>query len=250
MPKNQSSEGATYRFCIMKDFKFQQFSIQQNKSVFRVGTDAVLLGALSNVINAKQILEVGTGTGIISLMLAQRNPNANILAIDIDSEAVHISQNNFSNSPFSDRIKSQLQDFKNFEAEKKFDLIISNPPYFKINNSDKDILARQRLELDFSDLIQRASRLLSDEGLLSVIIPIDSEQEFTQIGLGNNLFLQRKIIIRGIETAEPKRVALEYSLKESETIIENFVIEKAPRVYSDEYLELTKDFHLFNKKPL
>lgn len=234
----------------MKPFRFQQFDINQSSSVFRVGTDAVLLGALSNVISAKQILEVGTGTGIISLMLAQRNPNVNILAIDINSEAVNISQNNFSNSPFSDRIKSQLQDFKNLETDEKFDLIISNPPYFEINNSEKDILARQRLELDFSDLIQKASQLLSDAGLFSVIIPIDSEKEFTRICLSDNLFLQRKIIIKGIQNAEPKRVVLEYSLKESETTIENFVIEKSPRVYSDEYLELTKDFHLFNKKPL
>ncbi len=99
-------------------------------------------------------------------------------------------------------------------------------------------------------MIQKASQLLSDEGLFSVIIPIDSEKEFTRICLSDNLFLQRKIIIKGIQNAEPKRVVLEYSLKESETTIENFVIEKSPRVYSDEYLELTKDFHLFNKKTL
>lgn len=232
----------------MKLFRFQQFDIQQDKSVFRVGTDAVLLGALANVYDSKNILEVGTGTGIISLMLAQRNPKAKVLAIDINSEAVNISQNNFSNSPFYDRIKSQLQDFKNFEIDEKFDLIISNPPYFEINNSNKDILARQRLELDFSDLIIKASQLLSDNGLFSVIIPIDSEKQFTQICLKNNLILNRKVIIKGIKTAEPKRLVLEYSFTESEIKEENFIIEKSPRVYSDEYLELTKDFHLFNKK--
>lgn len=234
----------------MKPFRFKQFDILQSSDVFRVGTDAVLLGVLSDVMGAKQILEVGTGTGIISLMLAQRNPDANILAIDINSEAVNISQTNFLNSPFSDRIKSQLQDFKQFETGEKFDLIISNPPYFEINSSDKDILARQRLELDFSDLIQKASQLLSDEGLFSVVIPIDSEKQFTQICLNNNLFLKRKVIIKGIETAEPKRVVLEYSFQQSGTKKENFVIEKSPRVYSDEYLELTKDFHIFNKKAL
>lgn len=234
----------------MKPFRFKQFDILQSSDVFRVGTDAVLLGVLSDVMGAKQILEVGTGTGIISLMLAQRNPDANILAIDINSEAVNISQTNFLNSPFSDRIKSQLQDFKQFEIGEKFDLIISNPPYFEINSSDKDILARQRLELDFSDLIQKASQLLSDEGLFSVVIPIDSEKQFTQFCLNNNLFLKRKVIIKGIETAEPKRVVLEYSFQQSGTKEENFVIEKSPRVYSDEYLELTKDFHIFNKKAL
>jgi len=234
----------------MKPFRFQQFDIQQSSDVFRVGTDAVLLGILSNVDQSSRILEVGTGTGIISLMVAQRNPEANILAIDINSEAVDISQNNFSNSPFSDRIKSQLQDFKTFKTEEKFDLIISNPPYFEINNSEKDILARQRLELDFSDLIQKAAQLLSEEGLFSVIIPIDSEKQFTQICFENQLFLRKKVIIKGIKTAEPKRVVLEYAFKQSEIKEEKFIIEKSPRVYSDEYLELTKDFHLFDKKPL
>ena len=162
----------------MKPFRFQQFDIQQNADVFRVGTDAVLLGALANVSKAKNVLEIGTGTGIVSLMIAQRNLEAKILAIDINSEAVNISQANFSNSPFSDRIKSQLQDLKNFETEEKFDLIISNPPYFEINSSEKDILARQRLELNFSDLIKKSSQLLSENGLFSIIIPIDSEKEF------------------------------------------------------------------------
>lgn len=234
----------------MKPFRFQQFDIQQNAGVFRVGTDAVLLGALANVSEAKKVLEVGTGTGIISLMIAQRNPEAQILAIDINSEAVHISQTNFSNSPFSNRIKSQLQNLKNFETAEKFDLIISNPPYFEINSSEKDILARQRLELNFSDLIIKSSQLLSENGLFIVIIPIDSDKEFTKICFNNNLFLQRKVSIKGIRTSEPKRLVLEYSFTESETIIENFVIEKSPRVYSDEYLELTKDFHQFTKKPL
>lgn len=232
----------------MKPFRFQQFDIQQNADVFRVGTDAVLLGSLANVFEAKKVLEVGTGTGIISLMIAQRNPEAQILAIDINSEAVNISQTNFINSPFFDRIKSQLQDLKNFDTEQKFDLIISNPPYFEINNSEKDILARQKLELNFSDLIKKSSQLLSKNGLFTVIIPVDSEKEFTQICFNNNLLLQRKVIIKGIKTSEPKRLVLEYSFKESETKVENFVIEKSPRVYSDEYLELTKEFHQFNKK--
>jgi len=234
----------------MKPFRFQQFEVQQSSEVFRVGTDAVLLGILSSVHQAREILEVGTGTGIVALMLAQRNPEANILGIDINSEAVQISQNNFYNSPFSDKIKSQLQDFKNFETDEKFDLIVSNPPYFETNSSEKDILARQRLELDFSDLIQNASQLLSDEGLFSVIIPIDSEKQFTKICSDNLLCLQRKVIIKGINTSKPKRVVLEYSFQKSEVTEEYFVIEKSPRVYSDEYLELTKDFHIFNKKTL
>ena len=234
----------------MKPFRFQQFEIHQSSDVFRVGTDAVLIGALSNVVNAKQILEVGTGTGIISLMLAQRNANANILANDTGDFAFSFGfENRFRERNYS-VIVSQLLDFKQSDAKDQFDLILSNPPYFETNSSEKDILARQRLELDFSDLIQKASELLSGQGLFSVIIPIDSEKQFTQICSDNLLCLQRKVIIKGINTAKPKRVVLEYSFQKSEVTEENFVIEKSPRVYSDEYLELTKDFHLFNKKTL
>lgn len=232
----------------MKAFRFQQFDIAQSTGVFRVGTDAVLLGALAEVEQARQILEVGTGTGIISLMMAQRNPDATITAIDINPEAAELSHNNFFRSPFSCRLMSYCIDFKDLGTEKKFDLIVSNPPYFEINASEKDVLARQRLELDFSDLIQKSSELLSSEGLFSVIIPVNYKEEFTQICSQSRLFLVRSILIRGIQTAEPKRVVLEYSFNPTVAIEEQFVIEKAPRVYADEYLELTKDFHLFAKK--
>lgn len=232
----------------MKAFRFQQFDIAQSSGVFRVGTDAVLLGALAEVEQAKQILEVGTGTGIISLMLAQRNPGAIITAIDINPEAAGLSHNNFLGSPFSCRLTSHCIDFKDLGTEKKFDLIVSNPPYFEINTSEKDVVARQRLELDFSDLIQKSSELLLSEGLFSVIIPVNYKAEFTRVCSQSRLFLVRSILIKGIQTAEPKRVVLEYSFNPTVAKVEQFVIEKAPRVYSDEYLELTKDFHLFTKK--
>ena len=232
----------------MKAFRFQQFDIAQSSGVFRVGTDAVLLGTLAEVEQAKQILEVGTGTGIISLMMAQRNSDATITAIDINPEAAGLSHNNFLGSPFSCRLTSHCIDFKDLSTEKKFDLIVSNPPYFEINASEKDVVARQRLELDFSDLIQKSSELLSSEGLFSVIIPVNYKEEFTEICSRYNLFLIRTILIRGIQTAEPKRVVLEYSFKQSNLKKEALVIEKSPRVYSDEYLELTKDFHVFAKK--
>lgn len=234
----------------MKAFRFQQFDIRQSKDVFRVGTDAVLLGALADVSHAKQILEVGTGTGIISLMLAQRNPHAHFTAIDINPKAVTLSQENFSASPFSGRMDVECVDFKTMKPDEKYDFIVSNPPYFEINTSSKDVLARQRLELDFSDLIRKSSELLSADGLFSVIIPISYEPEFTGICYENSLFINRKVIIKGIKTADAKRVILEYSFNDKEGKIENFVIEKSPRVYSDEYLALTQDFHLFNKKPL
>ncbi len=231
----------------MKTFHFKNFTINQSSKVFRVGTDGVLLGASTTVENAANILEIGTGTGLISLMMAQRNPNATITALDIDEDAVALASVNFRNSPFSSRLNAVLQDFKKHETHEKFDLIVSNPPYFEENPSEKDVLARQQTELSFGDLIQNASKILSDKGILSVIIPFTSGMDFEQICRENNLFPTKKITIFGIKTATPKRLILEFGLNAGKVIETEFVIEKSPRKYSDSYLELTKDFHVFRK---
>ena len=229
----------------MKDFRFKQFSIQQSKEVFRVGTDGVLLGALAqNTINGRG-LEVGTGTGLISLMIAQRNPLITILALDINEDAVNLSGSNFRQSPFADRLKSQLEDYTQFQSEENFDFIFSNPPYFEQNDSSKDILARQKVMLDFEDLISKSALLLKDWGVFSVIIPSDDAEEFTKIAEQNKLHLIRKIDIYGIEGGSLKRTILEYSKEKKQLEIVDFVIEKSPRQYSDQYLELTKEFHIF-----
>ena len=231
----------------MKPFHFKNFSILQSKNVFRVGTDGVLLGVLSKVNGAQKILEVGTGTGLISIMIAQRNPIASIFALDINEEAVKIAEENFNNSPFNLRLNVKLQDFKTFETEEKFDLIISNPPYFEENSSKKDILARQQTELSFDTLIEKSAKLLAKNGKFAVIIPFESGEYFEKTAFENNLFLSRKVKIFGIKNSTPKRWILEFGLLSSEILEEEFTIEKFPRVYSEEYLELTKDFHLFKK---
>lgn len=231
----------------MKPFKFKQFDIQQSKNVFRVGTDGVLLGALANITNASKVLEVGTGTGLISLMLAQRNPNAEFLGIDINDEAVNLTQFNFENSPFTSRLKNILQDFKTFKTEEKFDLIVSNPPYFEASDSEKDKIARQTVELNFSQLISKSSTLLSENGIFSVIIPVEVGDGFIEICKENQLFLIRKIDSKGIENSKTKRLILEFSLTEKVLEESEFIIEKSPRQYSDQYLELTKEFHVFGK---
>lgn len=229
----------------MKSFQFQQFEILQDQDVFRVGTDGVLLGALSSVELAQNVLEVGTGTGLISLMLAQRNPNAKVLAIDINEKAVALAKINFDKSPFSDRLKVENQDFKCFQSNKKFDLIISNPPYFENNASQKDILARQQVELNFLQLIEKASEHLVEDGVFSVIIPKNSEDFFVKKCESHNLYLLRKIDIKGNENVEVKRCVLEFGFKYKSLVFTELILEKAPRVYSEEYLRLTKDFHIF-----
>lgn len=231
----------------MKPFKFKQFEIQQSKNVFRVGTDGVLLGSLANIDDASKVLEIGTGTGLISLMLAQRNSSAEFLGIDINEEAANLTNINFQNSPFQVRLKNIHQDFKNFETDEKFDFIVSNPPYFEESGSEKDKLARQTVELNFKQLISKSSELLSKNGFFSVIIPAEEGLKFVQIAQENQLFLVRKINIKGIENSKIKRLILEFSLTEKDLEESEFIIEKSPRQYSDQYLELTKEFHVFRK---
>lgn len=231
----------------MKPFQFRKFAIHQSKNVFRVGTDGVLLGVLCTVNHSKKILEVGTGTGLISLMIAQRNPEAEILSLDINEEAENLAAENFINSPFKERMKTLHQDFKNFESDKKFDLIISNPPYFEENPSEKDILARQQTELSFDHLITKAAEILSETGILSVIIPFEAGNEFEQKCLNQALFLQKKIKIFGIKNAKAKRCILEFGFEQKILSESEFIIEKSPRKYTEEYLELTREFHLFQQ---
>lgn len=231
----------------MKPFRFQQFSIQQSKDVFRVGTDGVLLGAMCNVTNAKKIFEIGTGTGLISLMLAQRNVSAKISAIDINENAVKLASENFRNSIFNENLKVELKDFKNFETNENFDLVVCNPPFFEENASAKDVLARQQVELNFRNLVEKSTEIITKKGILSIILPSEAATDVKSLAEEFNLYLVREINIYGIEGGNLKRNILEFSLVQKPLEISDFVIEKSPREYSDQYLELTKDFHVFGK---
>ena len=231
----------------MKPFRFQQFSIQQSKDVFRVGTDGVLLGAMCNVKNAKKILEIGTGTGLISLMLAQRNVSAKISAIDINENAVKLASENFRNSIFNENLKVELKDFKNFETNENFDLVVCNPPFFEENASAKDVLARQQVELNFRNLVEKSTEIITQKGILSIILPSEAATDVKSLAEEFNLYLVREINIFGIEGGNLKRNILEFSLAQKPLEISDFVIEKSPREYSDQYLNLTKNFHVFGK---
>ncbi len=238
----------------MKPFRFQKFIVNQSPYVFRVGTDAVLLGAMAGNrsepnYRAETILEIGCGTGIISLMLAQRFPNAKLLGLDIAPEAANLAAENFSNSPFSERMKSVCADFKYFNSYEKFDLIISNPPYFAENTSEKDKLARQTVELNFVELIQNSVKFLMPKGIFSVIIPAESANYFIEKSECEGLHIVTKINIFGIEGGVLRRVILEFCFEKPNQVLEEIMtIEKSPRQYSYEYLELTNDFHVFHLK--
>lgn len=193
----------------MKPFVFKQFEILQDKEVFRVGTDGVVLGALCNGEGAVRALEVGCGTGLISLMLAQRFSSAVFDALDINTKAVEIAGQNFSNSPFANRLNVVEINYNDFESVEKYDLIVSNPPYFE-SDSSKDLIARHQVLLSFQQLIYKSARLISDTGILSVIIPCDDAENFITIAEDNNLHLIRKIDIYGIKGGKLKRNILSF----------------------------------------
>jgi tRNA1Val (adenine37-N6)-methyltransferase len=134
-----------------------------------------------------------------------KKSSAKILAIDINSEAIELAGINFKNSPFSDRLKIKFQDFKNFESDEKFDLIVCNPPFFEENNSDKDILARQQVELNFENLIEKSSQFLSSDGVFSVIIPSFSADEFVDLAMEYQLNLVRKSIFLALKAESEKK---------------------------------------------
>ncbi len=180
-------------------------------------------------------------------MIAQRNQQAEILAIDISESAAVLARDNFKRSPYAERIAAQCIDYKLSSFKTKFDLIVCNPPFFEPNSSTKDRVARQTLELDAESFLSKSAELLVGNGRVSVIIPADQFELYLMSAKSLNLFLIRRIDIYGIENGAVKRNILEFSKIEGKVLSETFVIEKSPRKYSDQYLELTKEFHVFGK---
>jgi len=229
-------------------FEFKQFRVEQGLSAMKVGTDGVLLGAWAQINNAEQILDIGTGTGLIALMLAQRNTQAKIDAIEIDQPAFIQAQENFTNSKWNGRLLAINIAIQDFNPQKQYDSIVSNPPFFENSYSAKGKernIARQTEKLSFVDLLLAVKRLLKKEGSFSVIIPHQSIAEFTDIAINQTLFLNRVTNIYPTSRAKVKRVLLEFSFKKEKIQEDKLVIEPEERhCYSEEYIKLTKDFYL------
>lgn len=227
-------------------FSFKQFTIHHDRCAMKVGTDGVLLGAWTDISTAQRILDIGTGTGLIALMLAQRS-QASITAIDIDRDAVEQACENAAASPWGNRINISQQDICHYKPEHYFDVIVSNPPYF-INAlkcpDNKRNRARHTDDLSFEDLITHAANLLSTDGIFSVIIPTDGMSDFLKICECNQLYLYRQTLIHTIPNALPKRVLLAFKKDTTECIVNHLTIELSRHIYSDEYIALTKDFYL------
>ena len=231
-------------------FTFKQFTVNQDRCAMKIGTDGVLLGAWTPLINNPfNALDIGAGTGILSLMLAQRSNAEQIDAIEIDEDAYEQCVENFEASPWGDKLfcfHAGLDEFVD-EPEDEYDLIISNPPFYtddyKSDNSSRD-LARFEDALPFVELIEAAALLLSDNGIFSVIIPNKEEERFVTMCKELDLFPLKITRVKGTPTSEIKRSLLAFCRKEQTPLIDELVIEISRHNYTPEYIELTKDFYL------
>jgi tRNA1Val (adenine37-N6)-methyltransferase len=229
-------------------FNFKQFKINQAGSAFKVGTDGVLLGASAGLINVAKILDIGSGSGLISLMLAQRC-NANITTIEPDYESYLQTCGNVNCSPWKERIiviNTDLQSFNN--GDKKFDLIVTNPPYFtdSLKNPDpRKSAARHSDSLTSSEILEGTVRCLNEEGSLQLILPYVEGNLFIAEASKYGLYCNSIIKIRPLPTGEIRRLILTFSKIRKKPVESFLTIEHGKRhEFTEEYKELTKDFYL------
>ncbi|NDV68906.1 tRNA1(Val) (adenine(37)-N6)-methyltransferase [Dysgonomonas sp. 25] len=234
-------------------FQFKQFTVRHGRCAMKVGTDGVLLGAWASAADAKKILDIGTGSGLIALMLAQRNPQASVTAIDIDADAILQADENFEASPFAGRIACKhipLADYATNTAE-RFDLIVSNPPFFidSLKSPDNQrSLARHTDSLPMEELIGLSSRLLTDKGRIALIYPYEQKERMIAAAERNNLSVSRITTVYPIPGSTPKRVLMELdkttTLLHNNVLNNNLIIEGQRHVYSGDFVHLIKDFYL------
>ena len=230
----------------MSGFRFKQFAVEQEDVAMKVGTDGVLLGAWASCDGVKRILDIGTGTGVIALMLAQRNHQAAIHAVEIDPTATQRARSNFDMSPWAERLTVENCAVQEFEPSDKFDLIVSNPPYFidsLLPPDAKRSTARHTHDLTFEELDQAVTRLLADDGRFALILPTAEFDRYLSL---THLHITRRCDMHPTTGAAVKRVMAEFAKhEEAGAKHETITIEKAQRGdYTDEYRALTKDFYL------
>ncbi len=232
-------------------FSFKQFSIHQDRCAMKIGTDAVLLGAWCPIDNHPfSVLDIGAGTGILSLMLAQRTHAQQIDAIEIDENAYEQCVENFEASPWGDRLfcfHAGLDEFV-AEPEDTYDIIISNPPFYaedyKTDNSQRD-LARFQDALPFEELVEAADLLLSENGIFAVIIPFKEEEHFIELCTQVELFPVKVTRVKGSQNTPIVRSLLAFKRYELPVLeADELVIEINRHEYTDDYINLTKAFYL------
>ena len=213
----------------------------------KVGTDSVLLGAWSDLRNGN-VLDIGCGTGLIALMLAQRNPKSIIDAIDIEEQAIVQTVENVNASGWKNTINVIHTATQEFNPNYQYNLIITNPPYFANSTkapSKSRTTARHNNTLSFQDLIETIHRLLKPEGIFTLILPVEESQLFIKEAEKNNLFLNRKCLVKPNPDKNPKRILMEFAFQKTALKEEELTIETDKRhQYTKDYITLTQDFYL------
>lgn len=226
-------------------FQFKQFSVKHEKSAMKVGTDGNLLGAWSNVEGKKRALDIGSGTGLISLMIAQRNPNLKIDGLEIDPGAIEESRENVANSPFADQIRIIDSSFENFNADPIYDHIISNPPFFYNQSTAKNVArtnARQG-HTDWKSWLSKISNLLTSNGTFDCIFPIDDKEEVIQLASKAELYIRKITKVYPKPHIAPHRLVVSFSKRNNNPILDELIIETKERHhYSPEYEKLLKEY--------
>lgn len=234
----------------MKPFKFKQFNIHHQQTAHKVGTDGVLLGAWTSLNHRPQdILDIGAGSGLIALMMAQRGLAENIDAIEINADAFEECVHNFEASPWNDRLFCYHGDVKTLaeEADLKYDLIVSNPPFFeriqetKLNGRNQ---ARNQVSLNEDDLLKSVQLLLKENGQFDTILPYHNHQSFIEKAKTKGLFLNRMTHVKGQKHSPPKRSLMQFSNKKQAFLSDEMILEISRHIYTEDYKALVKDFYL------
>jgi len=231
-------------------FKFKQFTVHQEHASFKVTTDSVLLGAWAAIEDAANLLDIGTGTGLLALMAAQRS-EARIVAIEPDRNSFMQAGVNITASPWHERITLLNRSIRNYEPAGNllFDAIITNPPYFVdslLNPDENKARTRHTVSMTYADLLEAAGRLLSSAGILHLVLPVVEAGRFVELARDYDLLLWKRMFIRPTPGVPPSRALMSLQRGIPEIFEESeIVIEKGGRhLYSDEYVSLTKEFYL------
>lgn len=231
-------------------FEFKQFTIQQDSCAMKIGTDAVLLGAWSSFDKENgncRILDIGTGTGILAIMAAQKNPTATVDAVEIDHEAFLQAKGNIGNSPWKDNIHITKCDISDFSTTQKYDYIVSNPPYFEKSLKSPDAqrsVARHTDTLSFDKLASSIKRLLNDEGKAYIILPAEAEDSMCSAAINHNLYLSHKANIITKDGQKAKRVIIVLRHNTSTYTEENITVRNSDGSYTEQYVKMTADFYV------
>lgn len=223
-------------------FQFKQFTVHQDLCAMKVGTDGTLLGAWAR--GGERILDIGTGTGLIAMMMAQRFENALVDAIDIDASACSQASRNVAESPFKNRINicnKSLHEFVNSELSVHYDSIVSNPPYFMHSLKAPDerrSIARHAETLSYDELMKHSKKMLSENGEISVVIPFDCRKHLEESAIIAGLFSSRICAVKTMPNKAPKRYLLAFK-KHPDIIVQDELI-----LGSEEYVRMMKDFYL------